>query len=263
MEFIDFVITIERLGEGLVISCPDPEGGTIIEPMTLPFDEAGVEELRLLVEGEGLKAAMAAAGGPRRGMGHQPIGSQAESLLVQRGAAIFESVFHGQIKAAFEAEYSEARGTGRGLRVKVRTGPQLAMYPFEIMYCRGDPLPGLHLALLTGLTLTRGRIGRPGGRLNAIKPPLRILVVGASPQDMDPIDIDEEMRNLGRALDLPGIDVQFISGPNTMGRINREIDREYHVLHFIGHGIYDKATQRGRIIFEDPKGRTRRSRDPT
>src|ERR1700759_5106405 len=99
MEYTDLVITIDRTREGLVVSCPDSEGGSIFETMNLPFEEAVVEEVRILVEQEGLTAAEASIA-KRPNVPLRPSDSRAESVLERRGAAMFDAVFHGKIKEA-------------------------------------------------------------------------------------------------------------------------------------------------------------------
>jgi hypothetical protein len=74
---------------------------------------------------------------------------------------------------------------------------------------------------------------------------------------MQPLDLDEETRRL-EELDRssPGVEVRFL--PHASAGIVREALSEdtYNVLHFMGHGTFDRASGEGMLAFEAEDGST-------
>jgi hypothetical protein len=86
--------------------------------------------------------------------------------------------------------------------------------------------------------------------------PLQVLAVTASPQvkwltDIDDL-IEEHRRGLLEGLKRrPDVRVRFLRKP-TLGALKTELDRrDYHVLHFFGHGDLEEEDGRGFLFFED------------
>jgi tetratricopeptide (TPR) repeat protein len=88
----------------------------------------------------------------------------------------------------------------------------------------------------------------------AVRPPLRILVLIASPTDFPGLDATAEWEKLHEALrDLENagrVQVDRLSG-GTLGHLQRQLRRhDYHVFHYIGHGGYDAQVDDGVLILE-------------
>jgi hypothetical protein len=93
----------------------------------------------------------------------------------------------------------------------------------------------------------------------AIQPPLRILVVMASPKDYREIDLRAHRKILTDACGNDGrFDPEFLDPP-TFAQLNRVLadarrgGRPFHALHFLGHGIFNDAG-RGSLLFQDGSG---------
>ena len=90
--------------------------------------------------------------------------------------------------------------------------------------------------------------------------PLRILAMVSSPTGYPELDADAERRNLERALEGPSraglVELTWLERA-TLGELGRRISEpdEVHVLHYIGHGAYDEATESGVLVLETPQGR--------
>lgn len=90
--------------------------------------------------------------------------------------------------------------------------------------------------------------------------PLRILAMVSSPSGYPELDAEAERRNLERALAglrAAGlVEVTWLDRA-TLGELGRRIAEpdEVHVLHYIGHGAYDEATESGVLVLETPQGR--------
>lgn len=95
----------------------------------------------------------------------------------------------------------------------------------------------------------------------ATKPPIRVLLLSPRPEDGSAAYIDhrESARPLVEALSQLGELAEFkLLEPPTLPALEAEIQRAsesgkpYHVVHFDGHGVYDRRLGLGMLCFEDP-----------
>ena len=95
-----------------------------------------------------------------------------------------------------------------------------------------------------------------------VAPPIRILLITARPEDeacgyidhrTSALPLVEAMEELG------GLVRIHVLSPPTLPALREELDRArrsrepYHVVHFDGHGVYDRAVGLGGLCFEDPQ----------
>ncbi len=253
MDLIDFDISIR----------PGPKGrwqvnfGPIQELTSCPFDLTEVENIRLRIENAAPHHPPAAAERRSSRTRYRGSATEGDAVLRGRGEELFEAVFGEQISREFQREYEAARGQKKHLRIRVRTGPDLVRYPFEIMYCKGRPVTA-HLGLLLGETIIRSPLNQLSEPIpNKIAPPLRILLLGASPDGHETLSVEEEIDTLRKALELPDlITIETVSGKNTLKKLATRARRqeEFHILHYIGHGIYDADRKEGMLLLEDRRG---------
>jgi len=94
-----------------------------------------------------------------------------------------------------------------------------------------------------------------------LDPPLRILVVIASPTDQRPLDVEREKRNIGDALQSnPDVEIEVLEhvtcdALQTKLRSAFAEHKSFHILHFIGHGVHEQ--RKSYLVFEDEDGRSR------
>ena len=98
-------------------------------------------------------------------------------------------------------------------------------------------------------------------RVLPVTPPLRILVVIASPSDWQQLDGEKEWRNVTTSLnDLirqDRVEVERLAVP-TLSALQRQLRRDtYHIFHFVGHGGFDPHSADGMLAMEDEHGRAR------
>jgi tetratricopeptide (TPR) repeat protein len=93
----------------------------------------------------------------------------------------------------------------------------------------------------------------------ATKPPIRVLLVSPRPEDESAgyIDHRASARPLVEALSGLGELAEFtLLDPPTFAALEKELERTkanpYHVVHFDGHGVYDRNLGMGALCFEDP-----------
>jgi hypothetical protein len=181
--------------------------------------------------------------------------SDSETALQDVGRRLFESAFVGGVESAYRTSMAVASERGQSVQIALRlTAPGLAALPLETLYdpetqtylCRKEPLvrnvPAPHS---TGpLTLT---------------PPLRVLAMISSPRGLPPLDVEDERARLESALkphlDAGRVDLHWLSDASWEGIHGKLLEREWHVLHFIGHGTYDTDTDEGVLAFVGRDGR--------
>src|SRR5207237_6370803 len=98
--------------------------------------------------------------------------------------------------------------------------------------------------------------------IDQVATPIRILLVTARPEDESCSYIDHRASALPlvEAMEsLPGLVKIHVLSPPTLPALRDELDRArdekkpYHVVHFDGHGVYDRAVGLGGLCFERPE----------
>ena len=119
--------------------------------------------------------------------------------------------------------------------------------------------------LFQGAKPTRVRRRLPNTRVldvPVVATPIRILLVTARPEDDACGYIDHRMSALPlvEAMEsLPGLVKIHVLSPPTLPALREELDRArsekepYHVVHFDGHGVYDRTVGLGGLCFELPE----------
>nr|MBA2392961.1 tetratricopeptide repeat protein [Ktedonobacteraceae bacterium] len=131
---------------------------------------------------------------------------------------------------------------------------EFVRYPWELLH------NGIHFLLVTGIfTLTRALWlpDTPGGGDLPVHPPLRVLYIGASPADCEPLEIERSFDELSSALapllengqvfldrlDPPTFD-NLVCYLNSCGGASMLDDSDTsipcYVVHFDGHGTYGR-----------------------
>jgi tetratricopeptide (TPR) repeat protein len=130
--------------------------------------------------------------------------------------------------------------------------------PWELLH-NGDAF------LFQGAKPVRVRRRLPNTRVldvPVVATPIRILLVTARPEDeaCDYLDHRASALPLAEAMEALGGLVRIrVLDPPTLPALREELDRArrarepYHVVHFDGHGIYDRHAGLGGLCFEDPR----------
>jgi formylglycine-generating enzyme required for sulfatase activity len=247
LHYLDFDLKIERAGKRYAARVLHSPVGEASHSFTLPFSEEKLENLLLKIGGRRL--------GPIR-----RINSAELEAARELGGKLFEAVFGDEVRTCFGKSLDEAsrqKETGIGLRLKLRLQevPELADLPWEFLY---DPRFNRFPAQSNQTPIVR-YIELPA-RVTplAINLPLRVLVVISSPTG-DPryplLDVEREKSMLQKAFDplirREQVQVQWLAEA-TMPALQRCLRAgTFHVLHYIGHGGFDKQGGEGVLVLED------------
>lgn len=116
------------------------------------------------------------------------------------GQRLFDSVFDGEVRSFLRQSQEEVRQRGSpGLRIRLQLSdvPELGQLPWEYPY---DPTPDNYLCLSKATPVVRYLDLPQRIRPLAVEPPLKVLVMIASPEDQPAVDADGEWTTLSGAV---------------------------------------------------------------
>jgi formylglycine-generating enzyme required for sulfatase activity len=248
MDYLDFEIEIGTgSGRDYPVSVRTPEGDAR-RTMRFPFDELALDN-RL----KDLQIALLRSGGERRKM------LSAEEQAVQDfGRDLFNALLADDVRTRYDLMRRRAQTEGRGLRVKLRIlSPELAALPWEFLY---DSRQNEYVCLSRHTPLVRTlELTQPGQPLT-VRPPLRVLGLIASPNDLPKLDVAREKGRIETALKDLLVD-RLVELHWLAGQTWRDLQRAmrggpWHVFHFIGHGKFDRNADEGVVALADDYGDT-------
>ncbi|MGE0599994.1 MAG: CHAT domain-containing protein [Dehalococcoidia bacterium] len=238
--YVDFDLQIEWSGNGYRAQVLDSPGGQAQAEVTVPFSDLELENFVLRV-------------GQRR-RGRRRIESSDLDVARQFGAKLFQSIIHEDIAGVYRSSLVWAQTHGMGLRIRLRLSgaPGLIDIPWEFLF---DQSARRFVALSVDSPLVRF-LDVPGVTTPLkVAPPIKILAAIASPSDFEPLQVEDEWKRLQAVADsVSALSIERLEKP-TLSELQRALRREYHILHFVGHGGFDEATQDGLLVFEDEQGR--------
>jgi CHAT domain len=246
-KLLNFDVTIQPRNGGYHTRVVASPAGEAIAEFDLPFTDKDVEILVLKVLGS--------VGRVRRKA--RRIESQERRLLEEFGGQLFQAAFSGPVRSCLDRSLAAAESRDAGLRIRLRLPPALADIPWEYLYDREYGFVSLspETALVRYVEMPRPVRPFP------VSPPLRVLAMISAPGDVPGLQGDEEWDKLNAALsDLTdrGMVRADRLEAGTLAALQRPLrQRDYHVLHFVGHGVYDEDAQDGALALEGAGGRTR------
>ncbi|MGB0388323.1 MAG: CHAT domain-containing protein [Ardenticatenaceae bacterium] len=179
-----------------------------------------------------------------------------EQYVREFGKMLFQRLFTEEVGHLYYQSLHGARNQKKGLRIRLRIlPPELAGVPWEYLYDSREDYLGLslHTPVVRYLELPRS----PDKPL-AITPPLRILGMVASPIDLPGLEVEQEKKQLEKALSslqVRGmVELTWLDGQN-WGALHTAIrGGNWHMFHFIGHGGFDPQQGEGFIALANEKG---------
>ncbi|MGD0774121.1 MAG: tetratricopeptide repeat protein [Candidatus Solibacter sp.] len=198
-----------------------------------------------------------------------------EADLPRWGDLLYDTLNADVARAAFEAWKATPEGTERRFTVKVdkelvdaqdprqreadEAATLLLSLPWELIHDKG----GFLFQDARGVRVRRSLPNRNTQVALATRPPIRVLLASPRPEDEPYFDHRISARPLVEALSKLGDLADFtLLTPPTFQALQDELQRAakakkpYHVVHFDGHGIYDRKLGLGALCFENPARRT-------
>jgi streptogramin lyase len=246
-EYDDLKLRIEP-GEGKSyrVTAFGPSGSTATGSFTKPLSELELDNFVLRV------------GLPRRSV-RAARSPQMEDEAKPFGKRLFESLMADEVGGLYRGARRVADSSGRGLRVTLylTNVPELMEIPWEYLY---DPSDRFFLSQWTYTPLVRS-LDLP----SALPPreltlPITILGIASAPEGFAALDVAQEREKLEAALEpltsRHGVKLDWLESA-TLVELNRRVFAQdsLHVIHYIGHGAYDKRTEGGVLVLEDRDGR--------
>jgi hypothetical protein len=238
MEYLDFEVAIDSAGADYRVSVIDSPAGQADENVRFPFDRIQLKN-RL----DSLREVLVRARGTRDVVPEAQDATSARDAARELGGVLFEVLFAGDIRNLFVQSLRHAEENRQGLRIRLRTKvPEVAVLPWELLY---DRRPGSFVCLSSTTPFVRFLPTQQPNETLAVRPPLRILGMVASPRGMTELDATREKSLVETALAASRrrIDVTWL--PNGSWRdLNNALapgQGPWHVFHFIGHGGFDPS----------------------
>ena len=240
MAHINFDVIVSRESERYRARVLDSPSGSGSVEFTAPFLSVELENMSLRVSRFG------------QATGRRTRVPQVDSAR-DIGGRLFDAVFAGAVRDCYRASLAEATSKGQGLRLRLRLTdvPEIAIWPWEFLF---DSSQNRFIALSRETPLVRYLDFAERVEILEVAPPLRVLLVVSSPTDYAQLDVERECGKMEEAvaeLKKAGrLSVDRLDHA-TLGELNRALTKQtYHILHFIGHGGADGASE-GHLMFED------------
>ena len=241
-DYDDFILRIRTDPAGYVAipTCPAEVGPGPGEPFESPFQDGELDELR----------AFRGGGARDLDLPKKPVRSKVEDL----GQRLFETVFTGKSRRFWDTSRDRAQLREHGLRLRlILESPELWDWPWEYLREPGEDF----LILSRGVSIARCPEVHRVIPTQPIKLPLRVVVVIAQPRGSTNLDSEQEWQTLKNALasleKSGSIKLQRVDSA-TRAALRKELAQPVHVLHFIGHGGFDRDRDEAFLQFETRDG---------
>ena len=219
-------------------------GDTRETPSRFPFDEQTLEQRLLAVE----LALVRSAASLRRMI------SDEEQQVLEFGRELFQFLFPPGVREHLAAMRDRAAREGAQFQIRLRIRPpELAALPWEFLY---DPGRDEYMCLSAPF-VRYVEVLEPLRPL-AAAPPLRILAMVARPGGLRALNVSHEKRRLEQALSVlentGSIQLSWVSGQTWQDLQDALDEDDWHILHFIGHGGFDRRRGEGVLALADEEG---------
>lgn len=178
------------------------------------------------------------------------------------GSELFRAVFHGSLARELERSLARLRrGETRGLRLRLVLDPseprlaEISALPWELLY---DPDHQRFFGQDPRTPIVRFIAPRSASDPMPTDPPLSILVAHAEPRGLGGLRLAREAERLYEATDGTRVQLKLVR-IRSPGELRRELDRGgFQILHFMGHGMLDRRSGEGILLFENRRGGVRK-----
>jgi hypothetical protein len=173
------------------------------------------------------------------------------------GETLFNAVFQKNIGETYRESKITAESQKAGLRIRLRfpENPELINIPWEFLF---DQRTHSFLTLSGNTSIVRYMELSIAAKSMQITPPLRVLVVISDPKNYPALNVAKERNKIQQALTplekKQRIKLELIEHATLRKITNSIAKHNCHIIHFIGHGDFNKKRNEGVIIIEDDEG---------
>lgn len=235
-------------GQNVPLRVLDAPAGEAATTATFPFDtlalESRLKDLQLALVSSGTR--------------HRRLVPEQEQAVQAFGAALFDFLFSGEVRSLLDRSREEALRQGKDLRIQLRfeTG-DMASLPWEFMF---DQRRGEFVCLSSATPVIRYvEMAEPQQPLT-VTPPLRLLAMAASPNDLPALDVDQEhdriRTGLAPLIESGRVELHWLEGQTWRHLQSTLLRGPWHAFHFIGHGGFDQNRREGIVALTDDDGGT-------
>lgn len=174
------------------------------------------------------------------------------------GESLYEFVMANELGSIFEQSLGIAANERKILRLRIRNeSTSFADLPFEIL--RNSTKNFGYLGLHGNISIIRDLTADPDNKIEWSLP-LRMLVLIASPSSggFKPLNVKSEIKKIRKStylLKRKGWLRLNILENTTHSQLEKLPEDSFDIVHFIGHGTIDSATQSNCLVLEGPDGK--------
>ncbi|HVR95040.1 MAG TPA: CHAT domain-containing protein [Thermoanaerobaculia bacterium] len=247
--------------EDLIIQLGNDAEGHTVRVVRSPAGESELERLSLhIIDGEvwGIEAFGRTVDSMSLDRDLLPIKRAAKRPIAEIGEHLFHALFTGTVLSLYQQSLGRVAERGQGLRIRIEAGLGSA----ELAYLQAVPWEyltnnGHFLVLSRETSIVRHlSLGLPSDR-PPVPPPLCVLVLAGETLGESKLGLVEEQHALEQAWSEPGFTPARIHllPDCTLDALREELlAREYHALHFMGHGTFSAVTGGGMLAFRTKEG---------
>lgn len=237
-----FDLRIERDGSGFRASVIDAQVGNAETRFSQPFKDEDLVRFRHAIEH------------PERDFIRE--GANLDEIFKRLGTDLFQAVFSGGVLTAWRDALGRAAAANQRVTLSLHLrDSELESWPWESLR---DPHQDAYLALSPRTPLLRFPV--PPSRIPAlrIEGPVRILGIVPHPGGCAPLEGEREwsllQSSLSKLVETGKVTLDRLQ-PATLSSLRRKLaEGPFHVLHFIGHGTFDKVKKQGALVFDGEEG---------
>jgi hypothetical protein len=228
---LDFELEIEEPGaHGLlqvnVLNAPGGDATVLLDPAALPLLPPGAEPPATLQEARIL------------------------------GGELFAALFQGEIRTRYDVSRRLAEAQNAALRIRLRIEPaEVAALPWELLFdARSDEF----LALSRSTPIVRYIPSAEPLQPITVQGALNLLLMGAAPADLPPVDLAQERQRVEEALAplrrTGRVTITWLDGQSEEALRKALQTGEYHVFHYIGHARLNAESGGGELLLTGDDG---------
>lgn len=247
-DYFDFELEISSgNGREYPVSIIHSPAGEVRETMHFPFDEFALE-----IALKDIQIAIMRY----RDQETRQILLPEEQTVKDFGQKLFDTLFSGELRSFYDVSLNEAKKQGKGLRLKLRIHPpELAALPWEFLY---DSHQRDYISLSNITPVVRYLELPQCIQVLHVDPPLHILGMTVSPDDLPLLNVEHEKQLVEEAIkglsEQGLVDITWLAGQTWEDLQQVMRTGIWHIFHFIGHGGFDRNSDEGIIALANEDG---------